>query len=51
MQYAMAVYLRGMNTVEQSKLLDSHKISEVFGDQLIPLQINNTSSDYATCFI
>lgn len=49
-QYAMSVYFKGLNALEQSKLLDSHKISEVFGDRLIPLQMN-TSSEYATCFV
>mmetsp|Transcript_17317 Transcript_17317/g.32805 ORF Transcript_17317/g.32805 Transcript_17317/m.32805 type:complete len:399 (-) Transcript_17317:87-1283(-) len=49
--FAMSVYFKGMNSLESSKLLDYEKISEVFGNQVIPLLQLNASSDYATCFV
>jgi len=49
-QYAMAVFLGNVTDAEQSNRLDYEKLSEVFGDRMVPLQ-TNVKSDYALCFI
>jgi len=48
--HAMAVFFGNVSDSEQSNRLDYEKLSQVFGDRLVPLQ-TNVESDYATCFV
>jgi len=49
--HSVTVFLTEADTLEQSQTMDYSGLSEVFGDQLVPLVGNKNEHEYFSCFL